>query len=155
MSASALPPCGLYRTTQALEGIPAGKLVYFHNHGEPGPGVYVPSGWTDNRARFHANGTPIPGDWWAATLDALASEGFYRVREPFFCCEKKCVEFQTDQLVQLGYNGDAEPILFAPEVRDEGFFIPQSGMRIDRSRIARLAPLKVAVAAAAQGGVVH
>jgi hypothetical protein len=145
MSAQSLPPCGIYRTTQSLGDIPAGKLVFFHNHGEPGPGVYLPQSWTQNRASFGARGTPIPGPWWAATLDPLAYEGYYRVREAFHCCEKKCVEFQPDQLVQLGYNGDAEPILFVPEIRESGLNIPESGMRIDRSRISRLAPLKVAM----------
>jgi hypothetical protein len=145
MTATALPPCGIYRTTQKLENIPANKLVYFHNHGEPSAGVYLPAKWTQNRASFDSRGTPIPGTWWAATLDPLAYEGFYRVREPFFCCEKKCVEFQTDQLVQLGYNGDAEPILFVPELRADAFSIPERGMMIDRSRIAKLAPLKIAM----------
>jgi hypothetical protein len=159
MSATSLPPCGIYRTTQPLNDIPAGKLVYFHNHGNPGAGIYLPQSWTQNRCTFSQNGTPIPGAWWAATLDPLAYEGFYRVREVFHCCEKKCVEFQTDQLVQLGYNGDAEPILFVPELRTQGFHIPESGMRIDRSRISKLQPLKVAVPSSGPtsdaGNVVH
>ena len=34
---SSLPPCGLYRTRRALgTSIPEGRLVYFHNHGDPG-----------------------------------------------------------------------------------------------------------------------
>jgi hypothetical protein len=143
MSATALPPCGIYRTTQPLGDIPIGKLVFFHNHGNPGAGVYLPSKWTHNRASWHQNGTPIPGTWWAASLDPLAQEGFYRVREPFHCCENKCMEFQIDQLVQLGYNGDAEPILFVPEIREDGFNLPERGTRIDRAQIAKLSPLKV------------
>lgn len=145
MSATALPPCGIYRTTQKLGDIPAGKLVFFHNHGDPGPGIYLPARWVQNRARWHTHGVPIPGPWWAATLDPLAYEGYYRVRESFYCCEKKCVQFQPDQLVQLGYNGDAEPILFVPELRDEGLYIPETGMRIDRAVISKLSPLKVAM----------
>ena len=151
MSATSLPPCGIYRTTEKLGEIPAGKLVFFHNHGEPAAGVYMPESWTQNRVNFQARGTPISGNWWAATLDPLAQEGYYRVREPFFCCDKKCVEFQTDQLVQLGYNGEADPILFVPEIRKEGLAIPESGMRIDRSRISKLSPLKVAMTAPAEG----
>jgi hypothetical protein len=145
MSATALPPCGIYRTTQPVGDIPAGKLIFFHNHGNPGAGVYLPASWKQNRASWHQNGTPIPGPWWAATLDPLAYEGFYRVREQFHCCEKKCMEFQLDQLVQLGYNGDADPILFVPEIRAEGFHIPESGMRIDRAQISKLQPLKTAM----------
>jgi hypothetical protein len=145
MSATALPPCGIYRTTQQLGEIPAGKLVYFHNHGEPSAGIYLPSRWAQNRASFDTRGTPIPGPWWAATLDPLAYEGFYRVREAFHCCDKRCVEFAPEQLVQLGYNAEAEPIVFVPELRNEQFAIPERGMLIDRSRIGKLAPLKVPV----------
>lgn len=36
-------PCGLYRTTRPIpDAVPAGVLVYYHNHGDPGPGVYLP-----------------------------------------------------------------------------------------------------------------
>jgi hypothetical protein len=35
-----LPPCGIYRTSQPLgDHVPAGQLVFFHNHGDPGPGI--------------------------------------------------------------------------------------------------------------------
>ncbi len=61
--------------------------------------------------------------------------------------------------MQLGYNGEAEPIVFIPELRTAGLAIPESGMRIDRSRISKLQPLKVAVPANAPasdaGNVVH
>jgi len=150
MSASALPPCGLYRTTQPLEGLPPGRLVYFHNHGNPGPGIYLPEGWAHNRANFSGKGVPIPATWWAGTLEPLAPEGFYRVREVFHCCDKHCVEFQADQLVQLGYNGEAEPIVFVPELRPEGFVLPTTGVRIDAGRVHNLAPLKIAVPAATE-----
>ncbi len=145
MTSTGLPPCGIYRTTQKLEEIPAGKLVYFHNHGEPGAGLYVPESWTQNRANYSQRGVPIPGAWFAATLDPLAAEGFYRVREKFHCCDKLCMEFQPEQLVQLGYNGEADPILFVPEITVHGFRVPENGTRIDRSRIARLALLKVSL----------
>ena len=67
----ALPPCGLYRTTRALDHVPAGRLVFFHNHGDPGPGIYLPSGWVLNRARWHERGHTIPSPEWAASLAAL------------------------------------------------------------------------------------
>ena len=38
--------CGLYRTSEPIEdAIEAGVLVYYHNHGDPGPGVYLPRAW--------------------------------------------------------------------------------------------------------------
>jgi hypothetical protein len=152
VDASGLPPCGLYRTTQALgEQVPAGRLVYFHNHGEPGPGVYLPTGWRQNRAVFQDEGILLPGRWWAATLDALSPEGFYRVRETFHCCDARCRAFEVDLLVQLGYTAEAEALLFVPEVVDHALVIPDQGVRIDRSRLARLHPLKTPVSSSAPG----
>ncbi len=131
--------------------MPAGRLVYFHNHGDPGPGVYLPVSWRQNRASFPERGILLPGDWWAASLDPLAAEGFYRVRETFYCCEKQCQTFEPDQLVQLGYTAEADPLLFVPEVIDSVFIIPDRGTRIDRSRIAKLHPLKTPVSSSEPG----
>jgi hypothetical protein len=147
-----LPPCGLYRTTQALgNDVPSGRLVYFHNHGDPGAGVYVPSGWRQNRAQWSERGNLLPGDWWAATLDPLAPEGYYRVREAFYCCNKQCQMFEVDQLVQLGYSAEADPLLFVPEIIDGVFIVPDTGARIDRSRVAKLQALKTPVSSSEPG----
>lgn len=139
-----LPPCGIYRTRQPIgTSVPAGRLVYFHNHGEPGPGIYLPEAWKLNRAQWHRHGATIPNDAWAATLEPLPAEGLYRVREAFHCCEKKCRLFEQDLLVQLGYNGEAMPLLFVPEWTASGLAIPETGTQIDTGRLARLAALKV------------
>ena len=42
MTSPALPACGLYRTLLPIGDLEAGRLVYFHNHGNPGAGVYFP-----------------------------------------------------------------------------------------------------------------
>jgi hypothetical protein len=142
---SSLPPCGLYRTRRALgSSIPEGRLVYFHNHGDPGPGLYLPSGWNANRARWHPRGTTLPDASWAEHLEPLLAEGLYRVRETFTCCEKRCRTFEPEQLVQLGYNGMAEPILFVPTWTPGGLSLPTQGTLVDRERLTRLTPLKVA-----------
>ena len=139
-----LPPCGVYRTTLALgEEIPAGRLVYFHNHGDPGPGIYLPASWTANRARWLEQGHTVPSPAWAASLVSLPAEGFYRVREPFACCAKRCREYDTDLLVQLGYDGDAQPLLFVPEWTSAGLALPELGVALDADRLTRLVPLKV------------
>lgn len=152
MDEAPLPPCGLYRTTRDLgDQVPAGRLVYFHNHGDPGPGVYLPSGWRQNRANFHGTGILLPGRWWAASLDPIAAEGYYRVRETFYCCEKRCQAFEADQLVQLGYTENAEPLVFVPEIIDGVFIVPDRGALIDRARVAKLYPLKVAVSSSEPG----
>lgn len=144
---SSLPPCGLYRTRRALgTAIPEGRLVYFHNHGAPGPGLYLPSGWSVNRARWHTHGTTLPDPQWAEHLEPLLAEGLYRVHTAFTCCEKNCQTFEAEQLVQLGYNGMAEPILFVPEWTSTGLAFPTQGTLVDRGRLTQLTPLKVAEA---------
>ncbi|MGC4115812.1 MAG: hypothetical protein QM765_14680 [Myxococcales bacterium] len=139
-----LPPCGLYKTLRPLaDKVPAGRLVFFHNHGEPGAGIYLPERWHLNRAQFSKNGFPIPSPEWAKDLEPLPAEGFYRVREPFHCCDKRCRLFEAESLVQLGYDGEAHPLLFVPEWTDEGMAIPDTGTSIDAGRLAKLSPLKV------------
>lgn len=140
-----LPPCGIYRTTRALGDIPVGRLVYFHNHGEPGPGVYLPESWEGNRAQFAQRGftLPQPYETSAASLASLPAEGFYRVREGFFCCPKKCRRFEPGLFVQLGYDGAGDAILFTPELGAQSLSLPQSGSPIARTEIGKLEALKV------------
>jgi hypothetical protein len=47
-------------------------------------------------------------------------------------------------MVQLGYNGGADALLFVPELVETGLAIPERGTRIDRDVIAHLELLKVA-----------
>lgn len=145
MADVALPPCGLYRTLAAIGEVPEDRLVYFHNHGDPGPGVYLPERWVQNRAVFHPRGHTLADPSVASFLEPLEPEGFYRVRETFHCCDQRCREFQPEMLVQLGYDAAATPILFVPEITPGGFGIPERGTRIDPSRIALLARLRVPV----------
>jgi hypothetical protein len=144
-SARPLPACGLYRTTTRLGDVPAGRLVFFHNHGDPGPGIYLPTGWRQNRALFQDRGVLIPGGWWAATLDPLIPEGLYRVARPFHCCDKRCTTFDVDQLLQVGYTAEATPLVFVPEFIDAVFTLPEQGTVVDRARLSCLTPLKTPV----------
>lgn len=153
---SSWPPCGLYRTTQPLDShIPAGRLVYFHNHGEPGPGIYLPKGWNLNRAEWQAQGHVLPNVEWALTLKAMPAEGLYRVSEAFFCCSKRCRQFDADMLVQLGYNGSAEPILFVPEFTNAGMAFPEHGSSLDPINLSRLSALKVVESRLPNQGPLH
>lgn len=140
-----LPPCGLYKTTVAIGSIDAGRLVYFHNHGNPGPGVYVPKGWKLNRAEFEEKGQALEDPSLVKLLQPLPPEGFYAVDEPFHCCEKKCRLFEADTLLQLGYNGDAEPILFVPELVDSMLAMPAKGWKTSLEAVAALRHLKVPI----------
>lgn len=153
------PPCGLYRTTQPLDSVPAGRLVYFHNHGDPGAGIYLPERWNLNRAQWQQRGFTVPDEAWSTTMTPLAAEGLYRVGERFFCCEKRCRAFEQNMLVQLGYNGEGDALLFVPEWARAGLGFPERGNRIDADVIARLQPLSVAQGhepqAAPAGGLMH
>lgn len=150
----ALPPCGIYRTTRPVAGVPANLLVYFHNHGDPGPGLYLPASWKNNRATFQEQGHTLGDPSEASALAPLAAEGFYRVVDSFHCCEKQCTRFETDDLVQLGYDAAASPILFVPEVVDGVLGVPERGTRIDEGRIERLRVLRVRTSGARER-VVH
>src|SRR5690606_36395271 len=91
-----LPPCGLYRTTEAIGPVPADRLVYFHDHGDPGPGIYLPVAWRKNRAVFAEQGVTLPDPSLARTLRPLLAEGLYRVEQIFTCCERNCRTFERD-----------------------------------------------------------
>ena len=137
-------PCGLYRTTLAIDdSIHPGMLVYYHNHGDPGPGIYLPVDWANNRAVFDENGTTVPNAQYAESLEPLPPEGLYRVVREFHCCQEKCQHFEEDLLVQLGYNGDAEPILFVPAWVESELRLPESGSIIEPWKLNQIAPLKV------------
>ncbi len=138
------PPCGLYRTTRPLGELPPSRLVFFHNHGDPGPGIYLPTGWNLNRVEWHAQGTTVLDPDWSSTLEPLLAEGLYSVHTAFACCGKNCVQFRAGQLVQLGYDGQATPILFVPEWSTRGLGFPAHGSRLDGDRLANLSLLTVA-----------
>jgi hypothetical protein len=141
---SELPPCGIYRTRKAIKTIEAGRLVYFHNHGDPGPGVYLPESWAHNRAKFSANGTTVPDDFENSAIQSLRPEGLYRVTATFHCCAKKCTKYEPDTLVQLGYNGAAQALVFLPELDGRGVHLPDRGTMVEDNQLKNLSLLKVA-----------
>jgi hypothetical protein len=138
-----LPPCGIYRTLKPVGSVEAGRLVYFHNHGNPGPGVYFPERWTHNKAHWSEGGVTVPEGFDYKGLMALPAEGFYRVTSAFHCCEKQCTKFEADAFVQLGYNGAGRAILFVPELAASGLHIPDRGSILDDKVLVNLSPLKV------------
>jgi len=140
-----LPPCGLYRTTGTLGSVVEGRLVYFHNHGTPGPGIYLPREWRYNRAQFEANGQTIDDLGLVRFLQSLPPEGFYRVLNSFHCCERECHLFEEETLLQLGYNADADPILFAPELVDSMFAIPEKGWKTTLEALSNVSQLQLPV----------
>ena len=149
---AALPPCGVYKLTASVNGIEAGRLVYFHNHGDPGPGLYLPETWQANRAKWSDRGSTVPPDFDPKVLHALPAEGFYRVTKEFYCCAKQCTKFEADAFVQLGYNGNATPLVFMPLAGAGGISIPDRGSVVDESTLRNLQPLKVAAGEGGGGG---
>ncbi len=150
-----LPPCGLYRTLAPVAGVPQGRLVFFHDHGNPGPGLYLPTGWSGNRAQFAETGQTLPDEASAALLEPLAPQGLYRVTGEFFCCEKRCRRFEDGLLVQLGYDGAGRPILFVPEWIGAALSFPEKGFPLDAARLKSIAPLKVPIVERVPGEQVH
>ena len=144
MVAPALPPCGIYRTVAPFGEVPAGRLVYFHNHGDPGPGVYLPERWDHNRAHFSARGHTMPaGLDAAATLTPLPREGMYRVARQFVCCPNRCVDYAPETLVQLGYNGAGKAILFIAELAGGQLSVPTRGNQVEDIALSNLVALLV------------
>jgi hypothetical protein len=143
MAPADLPPCGLYRTLRKIGECDADRLVYFHNHGDPGPGLYFPERWTKNRAQFSQKGMTVAATFDPRALHALPREGFYRVKKTFHCCSKKCVEFTPEAFVQLGYNGNGVPLLFSPEWGNTGLEVPDRGTKLDDDVLDNLVLLQV------------
>ncbi len=109
------PKCGLYRTSRAhperTTAVPAGRLVYFHNHSDSGePVVLLPQKNTSNKWAFQTKGYLVKDTTWPASLVALKGEGFYRLGEPLRTGANGLIP--AGELVQLGYNGDGAAIGF-------------------------------------------
>ncbi len=136
-----LPPCGIYRTVKKIGTLEEGRLVYFHNHGNPGPGVYFPERWNANRCTFSEKGMTLPGTWDTSALKPLPAEGFYRVAKKFVCCSKKCVTFEPEMLIQLGYNGAGKALLFVPELAGSSINVPEKGTPVDDDAFASIVKL--------------
>lgn len=76
------------------------------------------------------------------------------MREAFDCCAQHCRTFQAQMLVQLGFNGAGDPIVFVPEWTSAGLSFPEQGFPLDPERASKLELLSVAQAAV-PGGPLH
>jgi hypothetical protein len=140
-----LPDPGLYRTTEPYPGqesaFPAGVLVYI---GQPSNGgvkfVVRPGQNRNNRWFWGEPTTPLRSPTWARTLKPLRSEGFYTLPQD--------LEFEgggrwlKNALVQLGYNGEGQGIIFVGEQREaenaNALFFGDRGMMVDDGLLERL-----------------
>ncbi len=142
--------CGLYRATKSLPGhedaVPAGTLVYFHNHSSnngPLPSVIPPDHNIHNRWHFHAETAieNVRSPSWIDSLEKLPDQAFYTLRRelPF-----DGGSWPKGTLVQLGYTKAAEPILFIARVRpslaENDLYFSDKGVGIKRDQLSILEP---------------
>jgi hypothetical protein len=120
---------------------PAGVLVYI---GQPSNGgvkfVVRPGQNRKNRWFWGEPTTPLRSPTWARTLKQLPSEGFYTLPQT--------LEFEgggkwlQNAVVQLGYNGEGQGIIFVGEHHESDeqnvLRFSDKGMRIDDSLLSRL-----------------
>jgi hypothetical protein len=146
-----LPDCGLYRAPKALPGhedrIPAGTLVYFHNHSGSGPlpSVLAPDHNVHNRWHFHGPAIEsIRSPSWVESLERMTPEGFYSLRRELTFDGGK---WPKGSLVQLGYTRSADPILFIARVRtrldENDLFFSDKGVGVKREQLSILEPVTV------------
>jgi hypothetical protein len=153
-----LPNCGLYKTTKPLPehetDIPAGSLVYFHNHSDAGlPVVIVPDHNIMNRWHFHGTGIPFRGLSWADSLKRMPAEGFYMLRKDL---SFEGGSWPKGTLVQLGYTKTGDPILFIAQQRasmdENDLFFSDRGVGIKEEVLANLEQLKIFEEPIEEGG---
>jgi hypothetical protein len=146
---SLLPDCGLYLTTKPLPGyeeqVPAGLLVYFHNHSDSGlPQVLTPDHNIYNRWHFHGPAIEFRGLSWADSLRKIAQEGFYTLRKELSFEGGK---WPKSTLVQLGYTRGGDPILFIARVRtrldENDLWFSDKGVALKRDQLSILEPATV------------
>jgi hypothetical protein len=144
-----LPDCGLYRTTKPLpeheDEVPAGTLIYFHNHSDSGlPVVVAPEHNVHNRWHFHGGGIPFRGLSWADTLTKLLPEGFYVLKRAL---SFEGGEWPKASLVQLGYTRRGDPIVFIAQVRaslvENDLFFSDRGVSVTPEQMRLLEPVQV------------
>lgn len=137
-----LPPCGIYRTGRALKGqeqeIPAGILVMFHNHSNRNiPMLQLPKENIHNVWSFHDLGPGIEDDdAFIEALQPLLEQGFYHLREELQTPDGR---FPKNALVQLGYNMNADPILFIAQrsQNENSLFFAETGYRFEQLDILK------------------
>lgn len=139
-------PCGLYRTTRAVEVTPRTveppALVFLHDHAPDLPEVRLPVRNEHNRWHFAATGHAVDDDF-VTSLVRLRTEGLYRLREHVHLADERVAA--ASSLVQLGYTARAEPLIFFPQVASDrnAIAFPERGTRIPPAVYELLEPLDI------------
>jgi hypothetical protein len=145
--------CGLYRAGKALPGneerVPAGSLVYFHNHSSnnsPLPSVIPPDHNVHNRWHFHQEGAieNIRSPSWVESLERMPDQAFYTLRRDLTFDGGS---WPKGSIVQLGYTKSADPILFIARQRavleENDLYFSDKGVGIKRSELSILEPAAI------------
>lgn len=110
-------PAGLYRTTtplpEAPADIPADALVYVGDRPGRPPFLVRPNSNRNNRWYWDEPVRPLPSRAWLESLIPLPPEGFYTLPETLTFGETG--RWLQNAIVQLGYNGAGQGILFVAE----------------------------------------
>lgn len=140
-----LPEPGLYRTTQPYPGhedaFPANVLVYL---GEPASGgmkfIVRPGRNANNRWFWGEPTTPLRSPTWAKTLKPLPPEGFYSLPDTIELDGGG--RWLKNAIVQLGYNGNGQGIVFVAERRDaeeaNALYFSDKGLIVNDQLLERL-----------------
>jgi hypothetical protein len=142
--------CGLYQTPNAYTDqehrIPAGSLVYFHNHSDNGrlPSVLLPDRNVYNRWRFEGPSIEnINNLSWVEALKQIPVEGFYTLRQELTFDEGRG-KWPKGSIVQLGYTRMAVPLLFMATLRarrkEHGLFFSDKGLGLTHEQLNILEP---------------
>ena len=138
MTETQLPDCGLYRTGIALpsrsEDVPAGSLVYFHNHSDQGsPMVVTPHDNENNCWRFHERGWSVEDSDFIEKMVPLKPEGLYLNTRHLHITREEVIPERT--LIQLGYNRKADTILFVGRFEGNAIVFPHQGYAFESAQI--------------------
>jgi hypothetical protein len=154
-----LPDPGLYRTTKPYpaheDEIPAGVLVYVGKQSDGVTFVVRPGANRKNRWFWGDPTIPLRSTVWAQTLKSVPAEGFYTLPEDLDLGGGGM--WRKNAIVQLGYNREAQGILFVGELREDEernvLVFSDKGVVIDDKLLFRLvwAPI-LPVTQGAEGG---
>ena len=141
---SSLPPCGLYQPGAHSEpASPRGASSTSTTMGTPAPASICRAGGTPT-ARAGTLGAPrLPEASWAEHLEPLLAEGLYRVREAFTCWRSAAAPSSRSSWCSSATTAWPSPSSSYPR-GPKGASAFTQGTLVDRERLTRLAPLKVA-----------
>jgi hypothetical protein len=140
-----LPEPGLYRTTKPYPGhedtIPGGVLVYVgQKAGEGLPFVVRPGANRKNRWFWGEPTIPLRAKSWSDSLTKLPPEGFYTL--PDEIAFDGGGKWLKNAVVQLGYNGEGQGIIFVGEQHESEernlLLFSDKGRMIDDRMLKRL-----------------